>query len=215
MAGHVSEAVLRRLPRYYRYLKELEADNVMQISSQELSERMGLTASQIRQDINCSGGEGRQGFGYSVPQLREHIGGVLGIQQPQNMIIIGAGNIGRAIAMADSFNASNFYTIAVFDVDPDKVGKNIGSLTVLDYKDIADFLAQHPVHIAVLAVPVASAQAVVDTLHQLGVTAYWNFVPSIWIFRRMQRLSVSILKRVCKSFHTRLKKPPPSSNFAP
>ncbi|HPF87118.1 MAG TPA: redox-sensing transcriptional repressor Rex [Candidatus Limiplasma sp.] len=177
MAGHVSEAVLRRLPRYYRYLKELESDNVMQISSQELSERMGLTASQIRQDINCSGGEGRQGFGYSVPKLRKHIGTVLGIQHTQNMIIIGAGNIGRAIAMSDSFNANNFNTIGIFDVDPDKIGKKIGTLTVLDYENIAQFLQQHPVHIAVLAVPVSSAQAVVDTLNAYGVSAYWNFVP--------------------------------------
>ena len=177
MAGHVSEAVLRRLPRYYRYLKELELDNVMQISSQELAERMGLTASQIRQDINCSGGEGRQGFGYSVPQLRRHIGGVLGILQTQNMIIIGAGNIGRAIALSDSFSASNFSTIGIFDVDPDKIGRKIGALTVIDYADIADFIAQHTVHIAMLAVPVQSAQGVVDTLYGLGVTAYWNFVP--------------------------------------
>lgn len=177
MAGHVSEAVLRRLPRYYRYLKELEADNIMQISSQELAERMGLTASQIRQDINCSGGAGRQGFGYSVPQLRKHIGTVLGIQHPQNMIIIGAGNIGRAIALSNSFSASNFNTIGIFDVDPAKIGKNIGTLTVLDFKDIKRFVAEHPVHIAMLAVPVPSAQAVVDTLQEIGITAYWNFVP--------------------------------------
>ncbi len=177
MAGHVSEAVLRRLPRYYRYLKELESDNVMQISSQELAERMGLTASQIRQDINCSGGEGRQGFGYSVPQLRRHIGDVLGIQHKQNMIIVGAGNIGRAVALSDSFSASNFNTVAIFDVDPDKIGKKIGPLTVQNYEEIDGFIKQHPVHIAMLAVPVSSAQSVVDKLHELGINAYWNFVP--------------------------------------
>lgn len=178
MAGCISEAVLRRLPRYYRYLSDLEADHVMQISSKELAERMGLTASQIRQDINCSGGEGRQGFGYSVPKLRRHIGKVLGIQKKQNMIIVGAGNIGSAVALSDSFRTSNFDTVAVFDVDPQKIGKKIGSLTVLDYADIASFLARNPVHIAVLAVPFASGQAVVDRLHDLGVTAYWNFVPA-------------------------------------
>jgi redox-sensing transcriptional repressor len=178
MAGHVSEAVLRRLPRYYRYLKELEANNVMQISSQELAEKMGLTASQIRQDINCTGGEGRQGFGYSVPQLRRHIGGVLGIRQIQNMVIVGAGNIGSAVALSDSFRDSNFNTIAIFDVDPAKIGKRIGSLTVIDYADIAAFLALHPVHIAVLAVPFSSGQAVVDRLYALGINAYWNFVPA-------------------------------------
>lgn len=178
MAGHVSEAVLRRLPRYYRYLKELEANNVMQISSQELAETMGLTASQIRQDINCTGGEGRQGFGYSVVQLRRHIGGVLGIQHRQNMIIVGAGNIGSAVALSDSFRDSNFITIGIFDVDPAKIGRRIGSLTVLDYADIAAFLALNPVHIAVLAVPISSGQAVVDRLHTLGINAYWNFVPT-------------------------------------
>ncbi|MFH1511788.1 MAG: redox-sensing transcriptional repressor Rex [Bacillota bacterium] len=178
MAGNVSEAVLRRLPRYYRYLKELESDHVMQISSNELAERMDLTASQIRQDINCIGGEGRQGFGYSVTQLRSHIGVVLGIQHIQNMIIIGAGNIGSAVALSDSFRASNFETIGVFDVDPSKIGKKIGRLTVLDYADIESFLSEHPVHIAVLAVPFSSGQAVVDKLHELGVTAYWNFVPT-------------------------------------
>ena len=178
MAGVLSEAVLRRLPRYYRYLKELEEEHILQISSKELAERMGLTASQIRQDINCSGGEGRQGFGYSVPLLRSHIGSVLGIQHKQNMIIIGAGNIGSAVALSDSFRASNFETIAIFDVDPHKIGKKIGALTVLDYTEIETFVKIHSVHIAVLAVPMSSAQAVVDRLHALGVTAYWNFVPT-------------------------------------
>ncbi len=178
MAGCISEAVLRRLPRYYRYLSDLEADHVMQISSKELGQRMGLTASQIRQDINCSGGEGRQGFGYSVPKLRRHIGKVLGIQKTQNMIIVGAGNIGSAVALSDSFRTSNFNTIAIFDVDPQKIGKKIGSLTVLNYADIAEFLKRNPVAIAVLAVSFQSGQAVVDRLHDLGVTAYWNFVPA-------------------------------------
>lgn len=178
MPGSITEAVLRRLPRYYRYLSELEADHVMQISSKELAERMSLTASQIRQDINCSGGEGRQGFGYSVPVLRRHIGKVLGILNKQNMIIVGAGNIGSAVALSDSFRTSNFNTIGVFDVDPQKIGKKIGPLTVLDYADIEAFLTRHPVDIAVLAVPIASGQTVVDKLHSLGVTAYWNFVPA-------------------------------------
>jgi len=178
MAGCLSEAVLRRLPRYYRYLSELEADHIMQISSKELAQRMSLTASQIRQDINCCGGEGRQGFGYSVPQLRSHIGNVLGIQTQQNMIIIGAGNIGSAVALSDSFRTSNFNTVAIFDNDPQKIGKKIGTLTVLDYMNLDEFLRHQPVHIAVLAVPFASGQAVVDRLHDLGVTAYWNFVPA-------------------------------------
>ena len=128
---------------------------------------MSLTASQIRQDINCSGGEGRQGFGYSVPQLRRHIGRCFGIQQKQNMIIVGAGNIGSAVALSDSFRDSNFNTIGIFDVDPAKIGKRIGSAdSTRIIADIALFLSQHPVHIAVLAVPISSGQAVVDRLYR-------------------------------------------------
>ncbi len=115
MAGYVSEAVIRRLPGYYRHLKELESEGVKQISSQGLGERMKLTASQIRQDINCFGGFGRQGYGYSVSELREHIGKILGIDHVHKMVIIGAGNIGRAVALSDSFPANGFQTVAIFD----------------------------------------------------------------------------------------------------
>ena len=177
MAGYVSEAVIRRLPGYYRHLKELEAEGVRQISSQELGERMKLTASQIRQDINCFGGFGRQGYGYSVPELREHIGKILGIDQPHRMVIIGAGNIGRAVALSDSFPANGFQTMALFDTDPKKIGTSIGAHQVQDMETIANFLATHAVDIAVLAVPVAIAQQVVETLTANGVTAIWNFAP--------------------------------------
>ena len=122
MAGYVSEAVIKRLPAYYRHLRELETEGVKQISSQGLGERMRLTASQIRQDINCFGGFGRQGYGYSVSGLREHIGRILGVDHVHRMIIVGGGNIGRAVALSDSFPANGFETVAIFDSDEKKIG---------------------------------------------------------------------------------------------
>lgn len=177
MAGYVSEAVIRRLPGYYRHLRELENEGVRQISSQGLGERMKLTASQIRQDINCFGGFGRQGYGYSVPELREHIGKILGIDRVHRMVIIGAGNIGRAVALSDSFPANGFRTLAIFDTDPHKIGASIGGIPVQAMDDLANYLATHEVDIAVLAVPTDRAQQVSDTLYRNGVTAIWNFAP--------------------------------------
>ena len=177
MAGYVSEAVIRRLPGYYRHLRELEAEGVRQISSQGLGERMKLTASQIRQDINCFGGFGRQGYGYSVPELREHIGMILGVDRVHKMVILGAGNIGRAVALSDSFPTNGFQTLAIFDADPRKIGTTIGAIPVQDVETLSGFLASHTVDIAVLAVPIERAQKLADSLHQNGVNAIWNFVP--------------------------------------
>ena len=128
MAGYVSEAVIKRLPAYYRHLKELEKRGNSPDSSQGLGNRMHLTASQIRQDINCFGGFGRQGYGYSVSGLREHIGHILGVDRTHRMIIVGAGNIGRAGALSDSFPANGFETVAIFDNDAAKIGMTVGSL---------------------------------------------------------------------------------------
>lgn len=177
MAGYVSEAVIRRLPGYYRHLRELEAEEVKQISSQGLGERMKLTASQIRQDINCFGGFGRQGYGYSVAELREHIGKILGVDRVHKMVILGAGNIGRALALSDSFPKNGFQTMAIFDSDPRKIGTNIGAIPVQDVETLPGYLASHTVDIAVLAVPIEKAQAVAENLCHNGVTAIWNFVP--------------------------------------
>ena len=177
MAGYVSEAVIRRLPGYYRHLRELEAEGVRQISSQGLGERMRLTASQIRQDINCFGGFGRQGYGYSVPELREHIGKILGIDRVHKMVIVGAGNIGRAVALSDSFPDNGFLTLGIFDADPKKIGQPIGSIPVQDIATIGVFLREHHIDIAVLAVPPPKAQQVAECLYDNGVKAIWNFVP--------------------------------------
>ena len=177
MAGYVSEAVIRRLPGYYRHLRELETEGVKQISSQGLGDRMKLTASQIRQDINCFGGFGRQGYGYSVSELRQHIGKILGIDHVHKMVIVGAGNIGRAVALSDSFPANGFQTLALFDADPKKIGTEIGTHLVQDVDTMADFLAANEVDIAVLAVSTPMAQQVADKLCENGITAIWNFVP--------------------------------------
>ena len=177
MAGYVSEAVIKRLPAYYRHLKELEQEGVVQISSQGLGERMGFTASQIRQDINCFGGFGRQGFGYTVAELRMHIGRIMGVDQLHKMIIIGAGNIGSAVALADSFPRNGFETVAVFDNDTAKIGTQIGMLTVQDAALVKRYLDEHTVDIAVLALPVSCAQEIAEQLYGYGIRGFWNYAP--------------------------------------
>ena len=178
MGGHVSDAVIRRLPGYYRYLKELEAEGIQQISSQELGERMNLTPSQIRQDINCFGGFGRQGYGYNVSNLKHQLAVILGIDKPHRMIIAGAGHIASAISGYQSFREAGFETVAAFDVDPDKIGKRMGSVPVLDISELPAFLAENKVDIAVLAVPVGRAQETANLLISNGIRAIWNFAPT-------------------------------------
>lgn len=174
---YVSAAMIKRLPAYYRHLKELERENVRQISSKELGQRMGLTASQIRQDINCFGGYGRQGYGYSVSGLREHIGQILGLDQTHRMIIVGGGNIGRAMARSDSFPRNGFETVAIFDRDEKKIGMEVDGLFVQDIDCMERFVREHPVDIALLAVPARAAQGLAERLYACGVRGFWNFAP--------------------------------------
>ena len=178
MAGRVSEAVIRRLPGYYRHLRELEAAGVVQISSQELGARMQQTPSQIRQDINCFGGFGRQGYGYNVSELKGHIGEILGLDREHQVVILGAGNIGSAVAQYPTFSREGFRTIAMFDVAADKVGGEIGGIPVLPMDTLEAYLAEHPVDIAVLAVPARVAQETLNRLDKCGVGAVWNFAPT-------------------------------------
>ena len=178
MAGHVSDAVIRRLPGYYRHLRELEAAGVTSISSQELGDRMRLTPSQIRQDINCFGGFGRQGYGYRVTELKEHIGEILGLDKEHRLIILGAGNIGCAVAQYPTFSREGFRTIALFDTSENKVGRCLGDIPVLHMDTLEDFVDQHVVDIAVLALPKRNAQEALDRLYQSGVRAIWNFAPA-------------------------------------
>lgn len=177
MAGHVSEAVIRRLPGYYRHLRELEAAGVTQISSQELGRRMQLTPSQIRQDINCFGGFGRQGYGYSVSELKRHIGDILGLNAAHRVIIIGAGNIGSALARYPAFAREGFTTVALFDAAKEKVGTRVGDIPVHAMDELEAFLRDNAVDMAVLATPADCAQETLNRLERCGVSAVWNFAP--------------------------------------
>lgn len=178
MAGHVSDAVIRRLPGYYRHLRELEAAGVEQISSYELGERMHLTPSQIRQDINCYGGFGRQGYGYRVSELKMHIGEILGLDREHTEIIIGAGRIGCAVAKYPTFQREGFRPLAMFDNDPEKIGVPIGDIPVYGMDELEGFLVHTIPDIAILALPSSSAQATLDLLYCCGVRAVWNFAPT-------------------------------------
>lgn len=178
MAGYVSDAVIRRLPGYYRHLRELDAAGVTQISSQELGKRMQLTPSQIRQDINCFGGFGRQGYGYKVSELKEHIGEILGLNHQHKVIIVGAGSIGTAVARYPTFSREGFTTVAMFDVDAEKVSTRVNDIPVLPMDALESFLSENQVDIAVLALPAAHAQDTLNRLYTGGVRAVWNFAPT-------------------------------------
>lgn len=173
----VSGAVIRRLPGYYRYLGKLERAGAQRISSQELGEQMGLTASQIRQDINCFGGFGQQGYGYNVPELRRRIGDILGLNRAYRMAIVGAGNMGRALLSYGGFRDMRFEVVAVFDSDPELIGRAALGLTIRDVRELPQALAAQPVDIGIIAVPESAAQSVCDQLVAGGVRAIWNFAP--------------------------------------
>lgn len=171
----ISSAVIKRLPRYYRYLSELLDNGIDRISSGELSKQMKVTASQIRQDFNNFGGFGQQGYGYNVSYLKSEIGKILGLDRNYHVIILGAGNLGHALANYAGFEKRGFVVSGIFDVDPDKVGKQIGNVSVMDMKDLRSFVEVHTVDIAALTLPKAIAPAVAKELVELGVSAFWNF----------------------------------------
>ena len=171
----ISAAVIKRLPRYYRYLSELLDNGIERISSGELSKQMKVTASQIRQDFNNFGGFGQQGYGYNVQYLYEEIGKILGLDRPHNIIVVGAGNLGHALANYAGFEKRGFVVSAVFDVSPDKIGKKIGHTMVYDMKDLEGYVKGHTVDIAALTLPKSIAPAVAKQLVQYGVSAFWNF----------------------------------------
>ena len=171
----ISNSVIRRLPRYHRFLGELEASGYVRISSRELAEKMGLTASQIRQDFNCFGEFGQQGYGYNVSDLRAQIGKILGLDKQTPMILLGAGNLGKAIARHIDFRSKGFDLIGAFDVDPAIIGRKLGELTVLDLADLEKFCAEHKPSAAILCIPQQAAEKEAARLVGLGVRAFWNF----------------------------------------
>ncbi|MFA9380911.1 MAG: redox-sensing transcriptional repressor Rex [Acetanaerobacterium sp.] len=174
--GHsVSLSVIRRLPRYYRFLSDLKVSGVLRISSRELSQRMGLTASQIRQDLNCFGGFGQQGYGYNVEQLHVEICNILGIGSGYKTILLGAGNLGRAIASHMDFENKGFELVGIFDADKQVIGKTLHGLKILSIDKLEGFCEQHQPRVAILCIPKESARKASDLLVQLGVKAFWNF----------------------------------------
>jgi len=171
----ISTSVIKRLPRYRRFLKDLLSEGISRISSKELAHRMNLTASQIRQDLNCFGGFGLQGYGYNVEDLYNEIGAILGLNSRRPTILLGAGNMGKAIARQLDFKSIGFDLIGIFDKSPDIIGREIRKLTVLDVSELDSFCREHHPEAAILCVPQAQVPALADKLVELGVKGFWNF----------------------------------------
>ncbi len=171
----VSPAVIRRLPRYFRYLRELIREGKMRISSGEFSEMMGVTASQIRQDLNCFGGFGQQGYGYNVNYLYAKISELLGVGAGICAVIIGAGDLGRALVRSSMFEKRGVDVVAMFDVNEELVGKSFGGVTIRDMKDLERFCAETRVDMAVLTLPKQCVEEEAARLLKAGVTGFWNF----------------------------------------
>ena len=173
----VSMTVVKRLPKYYQYLTDLQDQHIEKISSKELAAMMGLTASQIRQDLNSFGAYGQQGYGYKVKELKEAIRKILGLDLQYNCIIIGSGNLGHAIVNYERFKEEGIHFKAMFDVDPDQIGKKVGNVTVYHMDDLDAFVAHHKIDICILSVPQKVGQETTDRVVELGIKAILNFVP--------------------------------------
>lgn len=214
MSKEISQAVIRRMPRYYRYLGELLDVGVERISSNELSSRMKVTASQIRQDLNNFGGFGQQGYGYNVRHLYDEIGKILGLDQQHNIIVIGAGNLGQALANYVKFEKRGFMITGLFDVNPALRGLSVRGIQVRLLEELEDFIHNNKVDIAALTMPKERADEVANELVRLGVHAIWNFahldlelpehvvVENVHLSDSLMQLSYNIVK---KEFNTEKK----------
>ncbi len=171
----ISQAVIGRLPRYFRYLGELKDSGVERISSQELSRLMQVTASQIRQDFNNFGGFGQQGYGYNVEYLYQEIGKILGMDKTHHLIIVGAGNLGQALGNYMNFEKRGFILKGIFDKNPDLYGKKVREIEVQPMEEIECFVRENDIDIAVLTIPKSSAVEVAERLVANGIKAIWNF----------------------------------------
>ncbi len=203
----ISRAVISRLPRYYRYLGDLLEAGVERISSNDLSKKMNVTASQIRQDLNNFGGFGQQGYGYNVKYLYAEIGKILGLDKSHNFIIIGAGNLGQALANYASFERSGFILKSLFDVNPRLEGMSIRGIQVRMMDELVDFLSENDIEIAALTIPKSKAVEVADILVANGIKAIWNFahtdltlsrdviVESVHLSDSLMQLSYNISQR--------------------
>ncbi|XVG96342.1 redox-sensing transcriptional repressor Rex [Eubacteriales bacterium KG127] len=173
----ISSAVIKRLPRYRRYLYELKKKGVMKISSKEFSEIIGYTASQIRQDLNNFGGFGQQGYGYSVSGLYDEISGILGLDKEYTMVLVGAGNLGTAITKYIHTYKGAFKLCAAFDVKPELIGGKLDGYDILDNEDLVEYVEKNKIDIGIICVNKENAQAIADKLAFAGAKAIWNFAP--------------------------------------
>jgi len=179
MEKHISDAAIRRLPRYYRQLQDMEAEGIARTSSKQLSQRMNLTASQIRQDFNHFGGFGQQGYGYRVSSLCDALATILGQEQDRyyDTVIIGAGNMGRALGRYDGFRQEGVRFLAYFDRSPQLVGTELAELPIYPMEQLENYIRQNHVRIAVVTVPAEAAQQVANAAVAGGVQGIWNFAP--------------------------------------
>lgn len=174
----ISKAVINRLPRYYRYLGDLLEKDVVRISSKELSEKMKVTASQIRQDLNNFGGFGQQGYGYNVEYLHSEIGKILGLDTKYNVIIIGAGNLGQALANYADFERRGFFVKSIFDINPKLIGTEIRGIPIKANDELEEYIANQKVDIAAITVPKTKAPSIAAELVKWGIKGIWNFAPT-------------------------------------
>ncbi len=172
---YISQAVIRRLPRYFRYLRELLNNDIMRISSKELSERMNVTASQIRQDFNCFGGFGQQGYGYNVKYLYGEISKILGVDKSYSAIIVGVGNLGKALINTPMFEKRGVGICGLFDVAADTVGRKFGEHTVMHVDSMPQFCKDNNIDIAILTLPKTEVYQTAATLAEAGIRGLWNF----------------------------------------
>ena len=173
--NRISASVIKRLPRYYRFLGELKKQNITRISSGELADLMKVTASQIRQDLNCFGGFGEQGYGYNIDMLYEEIGSILGFDILTDAIMIGVGRLGNAVAQNMNFNKVGFRLIGAFDNNPEVIGTAASDFNVLSVDSLEEFCKEHKPQVAILCVPTSAAQELSERLINLGVKGFWNF----------------------------------------
>lgn len=173
----ISNAVIKRLPRYRRYLGELKKKKVDKISSNEFSRLIGYTASQIRQDLNNFGGFGQQGYGYNVNDLYDEISAILGLDRKYKMVIVGAGNLGQAIANYTHYYKSGFIVDKIFEINPKMIGLKINDIDVEDYEEIVEYVEKNKIDMGIICTTKESAQEVADKLCFAGIKGIWNFAP--------------------------------------
>ena len=174
-SNRISMSVIRRLPRYYRFLTELHSEGVLKISSTNLASIMNVTASQVRQDLNCFGGFGHQGYGYCVEDLKNEIENILGLNNNYQAVLLGAGNLGKAVARHINFSERGFQLTAIFDRDPEKIGTELGGIIIRNDNEIYDYCRQNKTDAVFLCIPKNSVENVIDKLYELGIRNFWNF----------------------------------------